>query len=59
MEGTLTNNSSTDYTSLVYALIVLVVMLAVAWLIWVNRHKIISAGKSATKAVTKVVKYGG
>jgi hypothetical protein len=54
----MTNNTSTDYTSLVYALIVLVVMLAVAWLIWVNRHKILSAGKHATTSVTKVLKYG-
>ena len=55
----MTNNSSTDYTSLVYALIALVVMLAVAWLIWVNRHKIISVSKSATKAVGGALKYGG
>lgn len=51
-------NTATDYTGLIYAIIILLVMVAVAWLIWVNRHRIISAGKSATQAVTKAVKYG-
>ena len=52
-------NTATDYTGLIYAIIILLVMVAVAWLIWVNRHKIISVSKSATKAVGGALKYGG
>lgn len=52
------NNTETDITSAILAIVILLAFVFAAYMLWKHRAKIINGGKAVTANAVKALKFG-